>query len=160
MALIQSGLSSALLGLTDPFPASYDEAGQRWANAYGSSYASAALSPTGGSPILGGAVGALASALSAAFATSDAVTAMTAALIAFWAGPPVTFLGTWPGVITTPPSGLDLASVFRANIDGKLSAKDSCDAIAAALHAFTLTAICTDTTIVSGVPVPVVGPIS
>lgn len=137
------------------FPATHSEAGKRWAQAYGD-YAAAAMSLAGGSPIVQGAVDALGGVLGNLFAGGLAAPAMDAAFVAFWLAPPMAFAGPFPGVVTAVPSVPGLAGVFASNVEGKASADAAMGAIAAALHAFTLTVIVTDAT----VPTPTVGPIS
>lgn len=154
MALDQGALKNGLLALTASFPTSYSDAGRRWAEAYGA-YAAAAMSSINGVPNVTGAIAVLASKLAGAFASGAAAPAMDAAFVAFWLAPPVAFAGAFPGVITAVGSVVGFAAIFAHNISGKASADAACGTLAAGIHAFTLTVICTTAT----TPTPTVGPI-
>ncbi len=136
------------------FPPSYGEAGQRWAKAYGD-YAGAGRGPLAVVPNVSGAVAVLGGSLAAAFASGNAAPLMTSAFVLFWMGPPVTFAGAFPGLVTAVGGGPNLAPVFAQNVANKASAHDACAAIAAVLHAFTSTVIVT----VASTPSPTVGPL-
>ncbi len=166
MSLDASTLSDGIVALTGDgnWPATYADAGERWANLY-ADYARAAMSPTGGSPAaVDAAIPALSSALAATFAAmadpGTTASQMADAFTLFWFAPPMAFAGAFPGVVTVVPGTAALAAALAAtwasNIAGGLSARDAADAIAADLHAFTTTVVCTDAT----VPTPTVGPIA
>lgn len=157
MALSVQALTNALIGIATAFPGSYAEAGQRWAAAYGATYAANAQSLAGGSPVgIPGAQAILASSLAGAFASGSAAAAMAAAFIAFWGGPPMAFLGAFPGIVTAVGGTFDLAAAFQANIDSKATVGDACARIAGILDASTRLVIVTDST----TPSPTIGPIS
>ena len=154
MALDQAALKASLLDIATNHPGTRGAAAQRWAQAYGD-YAAAGRSTIGGVPNVSGATATLASVLAGAFESNDAAPAMSAGFVAFWFAPPAAFAGAFPGVVTAIGAGPDLAGVFRRNIDSKASSDAACAAIAAELHAFTLTVIITTAT----TPTPTVGPI-
>ena len=156
MALSVSSLTSSLVGIATSFPGSYAEAGNRWAAAYGS-YASAAQSLAGGHPTgIAAAQAILSSALAGAFATGNAAPAMAAAFKAFWSGPPMPFLGAFPGIVTANGGSFDLSAAFQANIDSKADVGTACARIAGVLDTSTRQVVVTDST----TPSPTVGPIS
>ncbi len=162
VSLVASTLSGKLQQIATSFPATYQAAGQAWANAY-ADYAGAAISPIGGAPLgISAAKATMAATLAAGFAAQPAPVApvIGAALLAFWMAPPMTFSGAFPGVVTVVGGaaavGPALAAAFASNIASKAAVGPSCDAIAAAIHTFTLTVVVTHATI----PSPTVGPIS
>ena len=141
-----NNLTSGLVAIASPggFPATYDEAGQAWADTY-VAYASGAetphlafmVDPSGGKDLL-------ASTLSGVFAAgAPAGAAIAAALTAYWLTPPQAFLGSRPGAVSAVPGTAALAAaleaVIAANITSHASAQDACEALADAIHAFTQT---------------------
>lgn len=154
MALDQGALASALEAVVKSFPPSYDSAGKQWAQAYGD-YAAAGRGPLAVAPNVSGAVAVLGGLLAGAFGSGNAAPLMTTAFVAFWFGPPVTFAGAFPGLVSAVGPGPMLAPVFAQNVASKASAHDACAAIAAVLHAFTITVVVT----VASTPSPTIGPL-
>lgn len=158
MSLSASKLATGLLALTSTFPASYVEAGQRWAAAY-AAYATGATTAYG--VVAPPPTAALASALASTFASGGATApAIAAALTAYWLSPPAAFAGSRAGIVTsvtgTAALAAALAAVFALNVSSRASASDACNAIAAKIDVFTKTVIVT-----SPAPAPpIVGPIS
>lgn len=159
MALLSATLSTQLQNIG--FPSTHAAAGQAWADAY-EAYAAAAQSPLGAVGSLAAAKATLAAVLGPAFASQTPATVLSGianGLTAFWLTPPVVFAGAPPGAVTvvggTAALPAALSAVFANNIASKASKPAACDAIATALHTFTLTVIVTHPV----VPTPVVGPI-
>jgi hypothetical protein len=160
MSLSASKLASGLEALTQSLPESYDEAGQRWAQAY-VDYASAAATPFGivpDNPDL--PKPALASALAGIFeggvpANDNVAIAagIAAALTDYWLSPPQFFTGARNGLVTlvvgTAALAAALEAVMTANAQPGVTNADACRAIADAIHAFTMTV-----TVTSALPAP------
>ena len=167
MALKPSVLAQGILAIADgtSFPASYEEAGKRWAHAY-AAYAKSAMSfgipqpPNSldaGEKVLAGI---FASSFASSFLTQQTAQQMAAGLTAFWLTPPVTF-GT--GVVTavggTSALAQALPGIWASNMASRLPASTCCQLIAAAIHTFTLTVITTTPNPATPPPV-LVGPVS
>jgi hypothetical protein len=155
MARDPGTLKAGLLAMTASFPATHGEAAQRWAQAYGGTYAATALALPANVPNVAGATAALTGKLASAFPTDNAAPPMQAAHVEFWTAPPVPFAGAVPGVVTAIGGPPDLAGVFRRNVESEASADAACAALAAELHRFTSTVVVT----VATTPTPTVGPI-
>ena len=163
---------------TGGYPASDDEAGQRWAKIY-RTYAAAALAgPT--APLdasLEAAEGKLAGALSAAFkAANEAGVAgvvtltplVVTALAAFWLQPPVAFVTPSPpapstiaGVVTVAVPGVlpaGLAGVLAAGTAEGATTSGQAQATAATLDSWTRTVLVVNTPLIPpGPPAPPIG---
>ena len=137
MPLVKSTLANALENLFTNNPGSVPEAAQKWAQAY-LSYASAAITSTGGSGVnamagLGSLTGAFSGALQA-MAPPAAAAAMAAGVTAFWLS--IIWVGPATGVTVSPGNAAlagALAAVF-SNL-GKLSPAEKANAIADAFDA-------------------------
>lgn len=159
MPLVKSILSSALADLFTNYPSSKSEAGQKWAQAY-VSYASAALSPTGGTGVNAMAgLSSLASAFSSALQQEDpngTAGAMTTGVQAFWQS--ISWVGTATGT-TIVPGNFALTSALAAVFSdlGQSSASDKADKVADAFDGGTKTVMVLD--VLPGPVPPVTGPI-
>lgn len=159
MPLVKSSLSSALTDLFTNYPASKSEAGQKWAQAY-VSYASAALSPTGGTGVNAMAgLSSLASAFSSALQQEDpngTAAAMATGVQAFWQS--ISWVGTATGT-TIVPGNFALTSALAAVFSdlGQSSASDKAGKVADAFDGGAKTVMVLD--VLPGPVPPVTGPI-
>jgi hypothetical protein len=161
MPLMKSSLADALANLFESEPSSPADAGQRWAQAY-LSYASAALSPTGGVPVNAAAgLSVLGGAFTSALGTHDAAGsagAMSTGVTAFWQ------MMIWTGAaaagVTAAPGNFALTPALTAIFGdtGQAGVRDKADRIADAFDAGAKMVIVVDTPFVQPAP-PVVGPI-
>lgn len=160
MPLIKSSLASALTNLFESEPSATADAGLRMAEAY-LSYASAALSPTGGAAVNAAAgLSVLSGAFTSALATQDsdgAAAAMSAGVMAFWQ------MIAWSGAaavgVTAAPGNFALTSTLSSIFSdtSESSARDRADRIADAFDTGAKLVIVVDTLTSTGAPVP--GPI-
>ena len=159
MPLVKSSLSSALADLFTNYPSSRSEAGQKWAQAY-VSYASAALSPTGGTGVNAMAgLSSLASAFSSALQQEDpngTAGAMATGVQAFWQS--IAWVGTASGT-TIVPGNFALSSALAAVFSdlGQSSASDKAGKVADAFDGGAKTVMVLD--VLPGPVSPVTGPI-
>lgn len=159
MPLVKSSLSSALADLFTNYPSSRSEAGQKWAQAY-VSYASAALSPTGGTGVNAMAgLSSLASAFSSALQQEDpngTAGAMATGVQAFWQS--ISWVGTATGT-TIVPGNFALSSALAAVFSdlGQSSASDKAGKVADAFDGGAKTVMVLD--VLPGPVSPVTGPI-
>jgi len=160
MPLVKSTLANGLESVFNNNPSSVAEAAQKWAQAY-VSYASAAMTSTGGSAVnamagLGTLTGAFTGALQAQASPASAG-AMAAGVTAFWLS--IIWAGPATGVTVSPGNAAlatALAAVF-SNL-GKLSASEKANAIADAFDAGAKLVMVLDT-IPGAPPVVVTAPI-
>jgi hypothetical protein len=145
------------------FPGDYEEAGQKWADAY-TEYAANAMTTVGAAaPDLTLSTKPLAATLTSVFGSlppGGVGALMAPAFATFWLDPPVFFSGAKSGLVTVAvgiaslPAALDAA--FAQNAVPGVSADDAGMNIANALHAFTLTV----QVLLTAPPPPVLSPIS
>jgi hypothetical protein len=160
MPLVKSSLASALADLFTNYPASKSEAGQKWAQAY-VSYASAALSPTGGTGVNAMAgLSSLASAFTSALQQEDpngTAGAMATGVQTFWQS--ISWVGAGTGT-TIVPGNVALTSALAAVFSdlGQNSASDKADRVADAFDGGAKSVIVLDIVGVAP-PVPTPGPI-
>jgi hypothetical protein len=153
-------------GLRDIFhshPSSPGEAAQRWAAMY-AGYALQANTVVGGVVVSVAAnQQALAESLALTFATSrlapTTAAQMASALSSFWLAPPVSFAGTFPGVVTltpgTPALQAQLVSTWAQNLADRAPADLAASRVASVVDAFTRTVIALSAT----TPTPTAAPI-
>ena len=159
MPLVKSSLSSALADVFTNYPGSKSEAGQKWAQAY-VSYASAALSPTGGTGVNAMAgLSSLASAFTSALQQEDpngTAGAMATGVQTFWQS--ISWVGSATGS-TIVPGNFALTSALAAVFSdlGQSSASDKADKVADAFDGGAKTVMVLD--ILPGTVPPVTGPI-
>jgi hypothetical protein len=161
MPLMKSSLADGLASLFESEPSSAADAGLRWAQTY-LSYASAALSPTGGVPVNAAAgLSVLGGAFTSALGTQDAAAsaaAMSAGVTTFWQ------MMIWTGAaaagVTAAPGNFALTSALTAILGdtGQAGARDRANRMADAFDAGAKMVIVVDTPLVQPAP-PVVGPI-
>jgi hypothetical protein len=159
MPLVKASLASALADIFANYPASKSEAGQKWAQAY-VSYASAAMSPTGGTGVNAMAgLSSLASAFEGALQQEDpngTGSAMATGVQTFWQS--ISWVGSATGS-TTVPGNFALSSALAGVFSdlGESSATEKGDKVADAFDAGAKAVIVLDINNASGVPTP--GPI-
>ncbi len=148
MPLVTSSLASALANVFANYPSSKSEAGQKLAQAY-VSYASAALSPTGGTGVNAMAgLSSLTSAFTGALQQEDpngTASAMATGVQTFWQS--ISWVGAAVGV-TTVPGNFALASALGSVFSdlGQRSASDKADKVAEAFDGGAKTVMVLDTT--------------
>lgn len=151
MSLTVGKLAQSFVAMASPggFPASAQDAGQRWADAL-VGYWSDGLAPFGGPSLIPPT--ALASALGSIFEAQQAGAGaqIDAACTAYWLSPPIPWAGIWPGLTTAVVGagslGPALDAVMAQNIETRASTTDACRAIAEAFEAYSLTVTVTFTT--------------
>lgn len=177
MPLKQTALASSLQNLFEgkpSYPADVPEAGRWWAASYRQYAADALAGPTApAATALTAAQTRLASALANGFtAASNAgpagaavlAAAMDAAFVAFWLAPAVPFAPPLPappafaGVVTVAPPGVLaglLPAAFTAGLLEGAGAPSQANAIATALHAWTISVMVVNTPLTPpGPPLP------
>ena len=148
MPLVKSSFASALANVFANYPSSKSEAGQKLAQAY-VSYASAALSPTGGTGVNAMAgLSSLTSAFTGALQQEDpngTASAMATGVQTFWQS--ISWVGAAVGV-TTVPGNFTLATALGSVFSdlGQSSASDKADKVADAFDGGAKTVMVLDTT--------------